>query len=83
MATPTPETALLDKIEAALVEFRLTPTAFGRLTVSDTNLVYELRAGTRSISLRTLKKIEDYIEGERRRREAQAKRRPKRAGEKV
>ena len=39
MATPTPETALLDKIEAALVEFRLTPTAFGRLTVSTLALV--------------------------------------------
>lgn len=55
---------LLDRIEAFCRKKDLSLTGFGRKACRDPNLVAQLRAG-RSPTLRTLKKIEIFMEGYR------------------
>lgn len=56
--------SLLEKIEAFLLVSGMSPTVFGRTVLKDPNFVFDLRAGKRSPSMRTVEKINSYIEAQ-------------------
>jgi AMP nucleosidase len=56
-------TDLCEKIEAFLVASGMSPTVFGKTVLKDPNFVFDLRAGKRSPSIRTVEKINAFIDG--------------------
>src|SRR5882672_674318 len=55
---------LTHNIEKFLASSGMTPTEFGRTVLNDPNFVFDLRAGTRSPSIRTVEKIYAYLDGQ-------------------
>lgn len=53
--------AFLEEIEQFLESSGMAPTAFGRLSVGDPNLVKDVRDG-RSLSLRLVGRVHNFIE---------------------
>lgn len=56
---------LLDRIEAFLKIHDMSPSRFGREAMADGALVFQLRDGKRSLSLRNAEKIVAYMNGYR------------------
>jgi len=54
-------TDLIHSIEKFLTDSGLSPTVFGRKALNDPNFVFDLRAGKRSPSMRTVEKIHAFI----------------------
>lgn len=53
---------ILDRIEKFCTEQDFPTTTFGRKAIGDGNLVSELRAGRRSLTLKTANKIVSFID---------------------
>ncbi|HEU0117508.1 MAG TPA: AMP nucleosidase [Alphaproteobacteria bacterium] len=53
---------LIDRIDRFLAQSGMSPTVFGRKALNDPNFVFDLRAGKRSPSIRTVEKIDSFIE---------------------
>ncbi|HET7255586.1 MAG TPA: hypothetical protein VFJ46_17655 [Xanthobacteraceae bacterium] len=52
---------LLEQIEAFLVKADMAPSKFGRDAIGDAALVFQLRDGKRSLSLRTAEKVVQFM----------------------
>lgn len=52
---------LLEKVEAFLAKHEIPPTRFGRDVMNDGALVFQMRAGTRSLSLKNAEKVVEYM----------------------
>ena len=53
---------LLVRIEAFLRQHKMKPTRFGREALNDGALVSQLRAGTRSLTLKSAEKVIAYMD---------------------
>lgn len=54
--------ALLDMIETFLVQHDMKPTRFGVLAMNDGSLVFQLREGKRSLSLRNAERVVRFMD---------------------
>lgn len=52
---------LIQAIEDYLRKTGMSARAFGKAVINDQNLVYHLRAGTRSVTLATVERIDTYM----------------------
>lgn len=52
---------MLARIERFLEQTQMPPTTFGRRVLNDGALVTQLRAGTRSLTLKSAAKIDDFM----------------------
>lgn len=52
---------VLREIEEFLIKEGLSPSKFGLEAMADPALVFQLRAGDRSLTLRSMRRVADYI----------------------
>jgi hypothetical protein len=57
----TSDADILAKIEAFRVKWDMAPSTFGRLAVGDGNLVADLNEGKRSLTLRTARRVLEFM----------------------
>jgi len=57
---PLTDAELLNRIERFCTQHEIAPTAFGRASIGDGNLISNLRA-TRSVTLKTARKVLSYM----------------------